>query len=141
ILAAFAHSINISVVSYSATNPDLSNRNAYPNFYRTVPSDAAVRLAIVKLFSRYNWTSCIIIYQNDDFGSGGAEVISNAFNENNLIVSVLVVFDIATQHIRDDLKDILSKTSTRIIILWADEYHTSLILQIALNLDVLGPRF
>ncbi|CAF3405653.1 unnamed protein product [Rotaria sp. Silwood1] len=141
IIAAFAHSINISVVSYSATNPDLSDRNAYPNFYRTVPSDAAVTLAIVKLFARYNWTSCIIIYQNDDFGSGGAEVISNAFNENNLIVSVLVVFDIATQHIRDDLKDILSKTSTRIIILWADEYHTSLILQIALNLDVLGPRF
>ncbi|CAF4233587.1 unnamed protein product [Rotaria sp. Silwood2] len=141
IIAAFAHLGNIPAISYSATNPVLSDRNAYPNFYRTVSSDAAVALAIVKLFARYNWTSCIIIYQNDEFGSGGAEVISNAFSKNNLRVSELVVFDIATQHIRGDLKDILLTTFTRIIIVWADEYHTSLILQNALNFDVLGPRF
>ncbi|CAF1267249.1 unnamed protein product [Rotaria sordida] len=141
IIAAFAHSDNIPAISYAATEPDLSDRNAYPNFYRTVTSDAAVTLPIVKLFTRYNWTSCIVIYQNDEFGSGGMEVISNAFSENNLIISKLVVFDIATQHIRGDLKDILSTTSTRIIIVWADDYHTSLILQIALNVDVLGPYF
>ncbi|CAF3304363.1 unnamed protein product [Rotaria sp. Silwood2] len=141
IIAAFAHSDNIPAISYAATNPGLSDRNAYPSFYRTVASDAAVTLAVVKLFTRYNWTSCVIIYQNDEFGLGGMEVISNAFSENNLIISKLVVFDIATQHIRDDLKDILSKTATRIIIVWADEYHTSLILQIALNFDVLGPCF
>ncbi|CAF4024596.1 unnamed protein product [Rotaria sordida] len=104
IIAAFAHSDNIPAISYAATEPDLSDRNAYPNFYRTVTSDAAVTLPIV------------------------------ARNK-------LVVFDIATQHIRGDLKDILSTTSTRIIIVWADDYHTSLILQIALNFDVLGPYF
>ncbi|CAF1331286.1 unnamed protein product [Rotaria sordida] len=141
IIAAFAHSDNIPAISYAATEPDLSDRNAYPNFYRTVTSDAAVTLPIVKLFTRYNWTSCIIIYQNDEFGSGGTEVISNAFSENNLIISKFIVFDIATQHIRGDLKDILSTTPTRIIIVWADDYHTSLILQIALNFDVLGPYF
>ncbi|CAF4079928.1 unnamed protein product, partial [Rotaria sordida] len=141
IIAAFAHSDNIPAISYAATEPDLSDRNVYPNFYRTVTSDAAVTLPIVKLFTRYNWTSCIMIYQNDEFGSGGMEVISNAFSENNLIISKFIVFDIATQHIRGDLKDILSTTPTRIIIVWADDYHTSLILQIALNFDVLGPYF
>ncbi|UJR16678.1 hypothetical protein I4U23_003578 [Adineta vaga] len=139
IIAAFAESVNIPVISYSATNPALSDRNAYPSFYRTV--DASVTSAIVKLFTRYNWTSCVIIYQNDEFGSGGAEVISDAFNDNSLLVSQLVVFDIATQRIRGDLKEILSATSTRIIIVWADEYHTSLIIQTALDTDVLGPRF
>ncbi|CAF1282241.1 unnamed protein product [Rotaria sordida] len=141
IIAAFAHSDNIPAISYAATEHDLSDRNVYPNFYRTVTSDAAVTLPIVKLFTRYNWTSCIMIYQNDEFGSGGMEVISNAFSENNLIISKFIVFDIATQHIRGVLKDILSTTPTRIIIVWADDYHTSLILQIALNFDVLGPYF
>lgn len=141
IIAAFAHSAKIPAISYSATNPGLSDRDAYPSFYRTVPSDAAVTLATVKLFARYNWTSCVIIYQNDEFGSGGAEVISYAFNENKLIVSALVTFDIATQRIRGDLGAILSSTLTRMIIVWADEYHTSLILNNALGVDVLGPRF
>ncbi|CAF4324531.1 unnamed protein product, partial [Rotaria sordida] len=52
IIAAFAHSDNIPAISYAATEPDLSDRNAYPNFYRTVTSDAAVTLPIVKLFTR-----------------------------------------------------------------------------------------
>ncbi|CAF3867254.1 unnamed protein product, partial [Rotaria sordida] len=73
IIAAFAHSDNIPAISYAATEPDLSDRNTYPNFYRTVTSDAAVTLPVVKLFTRYNWTSCVIIYQNDEFGSGGME--------------------------------------------------------------------
>ncbi|CAF1490036.1 unnamed protein product, partial [Rotaria sordida] len=34
IIAAFAHSDNIPAISYAATEPDLSDRNAYPNFYR-----------------------------------------------------------------------------------------------------------
>ena len=141
IIAAFAKLIGIPAISYSATNPDLSDRNAYPALYRTVPSDNIAASAIVELFNRFNWTSCIIIHQNDAFGSGGAEVINQAFSQNNLGVSGMVIFDTATQSIRGDLQDILSSSSSRIIIVWADPSNTLLILQHALDADVLGPRF
>ena len=49
-IAPFAEKIGIPVISYAATDPDLSDRNAYPAFYRTVPSDNAAALAIAKLF-------------------------------------------------------------------------------------------
>ncbi|CAF5150973.1 unnamed protein product, partial [Rotaria sp. Silwood1] len=65
LVADFGKTIGIPVISYSVTDPDLSNRNVYRNFYRTVPSDNSTALAIVKLFVRFNWTSCIVIYQND----------------------------------------------------------------------------
>ncbi|CAF1174440.1 unnamed protein product [Didymodactylos carnosus] len=141
IIADFAERVGIPVISYSATDPDFSDRNAYPAFYRTVPSDNAAASAIVKLFIRFNWTSCIIIYQNDAFGSDGARVINEAFINNRLIVTDMVVFDIATLSIRDDLKNSLSSSSTRIVLLWAESTYTSLILQNALDSDVLGPHF
>ncbi|CAF4019012.1 unnamed protein product [Rotaria sp. Silwood1] len=100
IIAPFGEKIGIPVISYSATDPGLSNRNTYPTFYRTVSSDNAAALALVKLFIRFNWTSCTIIYQDDAFGYGGAKVISDAFNRSGLIVRQMVAFDIATFSIR-----------------------------------------
>jgi ABC-type branched-subunit amino acid transport system substrate-binding protein len=105
-IAAFARKIGIPVVSYAATDPDLSDRMNYRAFYRTVPSDNAAAFAIAKLFIRYNWTSCVIIHQNDAFGIGGAKIISQTFANNRLSVSELIVFDIATQRICGDLKSL-----------------------------------
>ena len=133
--------VGIPVVSYSATDPELSDRNAYPAFYRIVPSDAAAALAIVKLFFRFNWTSCIIIYQNDAYGSGGAKAISQAFSNNGLKVINTLLYDIVTLRLRDNLKSVLSSSSTRVVLLWAESSYASLILQQALAFDVLGPHF
>ncbi|CAF4722501.1 unnamed protein product, partial [Rotaria sp. Silwood2] len=141
IITQYAESVGIPAISYTATDPELSDRNAYPTFYRTVPSDATAALSIVELFKRFNWTSCIIIYQNDAFGSGGAEAISHAFSENNLIVSQTVIFDLATVNIRSDLTDLLSSSSTRIVLLWVESNYTPLVLQHALDCGVLGPHF
>ncbi|CAF3705064.1 unnamed protein product [Rotaria sp. Silwood1] len=119
IIAQYADSIGIPAIRYSATDPELSDRNAYPAFYRTVASDATAASSIVELFKRFNWTSGIIIYQNDAFGSGGAEAINHVFSENNLIVSQTIVFDIAT----------------------VESNYTPLVLQYALDFGVLGPHF
>ncbi|CAF0965076.1 unnamed protein product [Rotaria sordida] len=141
IVAGFAERIGIPVISYAATDPDLSDRNAYPSFYRTVPSDNTAALAIVKLFIRFNWTSSIIIYQNDVFGSGGAKVISEVFIRNGIIVREMIVFDIVTRRIRGDLKKSLTSSATRIVVLWVQSTYTSLVLQNALDSDVVGPQF
>jgi ABC-type branched-subunit amino acid transport system substrate-binding protein len=116
IITTFAEILGNRVISYSATDPDLSDRNTYPAFYRTVLSDNASALAVVKLFIRYNWTSCIIIYQNDTFGSNGARIISEAFKDHSLIVRETVVFDIVTYTIRGDFKKLLTSSSTRTVI-------------------------
>jgi ABC-type amino acid transport substrate-binding protein/ABC-type branched-subunit amino acid transport system substrate-binding protein len=140
-IVPFAAKIGIPVISYASTDPELSDRNVYSAFYRTVPSDDAAALAIAKLFIRFNWTSCIIIYQNDAFGSGGANAINRAFNNNNLTVIDMILFDLATRTIRGDLKDLLTSSSSRIVVVWATPHYTKLILDDALNYDVVGPQF
>ncbi|CAF1689934.1 unnamed protein product, partial [Adineta ricciae] len=140
-IAPFAEKLDIPMISHAATDPDLSDRQIYRSFYRTVPSDNAAALAITKLFLKYNWTSCTIIYQNDAFGSGGAKSISETFDRHGLNVTGMIIFDIVTRTIGDDLKTLLNSRSTRIVILWVEENYAALVLQQALDCDVLGPRF
>ncbi|CAF1514435.1 unnamed protein product, partial [Rotaria sordida] len=141
VIAPFATKLGIPVISNSATSPGLSDKNAYPNFYRTVASDFVAAVALAKLFIRYNWTSCIIIYQNDAFGTGGANAIVKAFNNNGLTVSQMIVFDITILSIDGDLKSLLINAATRMVIVWAESLYTSLILQEALDSNVVGPQF
>ena len=141
ILADFGNRLGIPIISYTATDPDLSDQNIYPAFHHTVPSNNSAASAIAKLFIRFNWTSCIIIYQNDAYGSGGAKAITEAFLKNDLIIAKTLVFDIATLSMRDNLKSVLISSATRIVVVWAGTSFTSLILQNALDSDVVGPHF
>lgn len=79
VIAAFGRNVGIPVISYAAPDPDLSDPNNYPAFYRTDPSDNATAATMAELFVRFNWNSCVIIHQNDAFGNGGAKVISQIF--------------------------------------------------------------
>ncbi|UJR16725.1 hypothetical protein I4U23_003625 [Adineta vaga] len=109
--------------------------------YRTVLSDTTAALAMIQLFLRYNWTSCIMIYQNDAFVINGAKVISDTLTRNGSVIQHSIIFDIVSQKIQGDLKQILLSSTTRIVVLWASESSTSLIIENALTLNVLGPRF
>ncbi|CAF4162895.1 unnamed protein product, partial [Rotaria sordida] len=133
LISPLCEKLNLPVISYSATDPDLSDATIYPNFYRTVPADNIMALALLKLFNRFNWTSCLIIYQNDAFGSGGAKVINDLFNASNIKVVQIIMYDIAKKSIRGDLKTYLMNSPSRIVILWADPIYTSSIVQNALD--------
>ncbi|CAF1563952.1 unnamed protein product, partial [Adineta steineri] len=141
VIAPFAAKIGIPVVSYASTDPALSDGIVYPTFYRTVPSDNTTALAMAQLFIRFNWTSCIVIYQNDEYGTGGVQAITDIFSNQKLIVSQMIMFDIVTRTIRGDLKSLLKNSSIRVIILWMDSAYSSVFIQHALDLDLLGPQF
>ena len=141
VLVAFADKVHMPLISYSATDPTLSDRNTYPTFHRTISSDATIALTLAQLFVRYNWTSCTIIHQNDAFGTNGADVIRNTFIKYSLTVISTLVFDTTTLRIRGSLKENLLNSPTRIVILWAQASHSSTILQSAIDADVAGPHF
>ncbi|CAF4340791.1 unnamed protein product, partial [Adineta steineri] len=103
--------------------------------------DDTAALAIGQLFVRFNWTSCVVIYQNDAFGQGFEQAIFDVFDNYNLTITDTIVFNIATLSIRGDLKSLLSNNPSRIVLLWVQLDYATLILQSALNSGVLGPSF
>ena len=138
-ISQVARRIGIPVVAYDAS--DFFGRQTHPNFYRTGPSGMSAVLAIVKLFQRYNWTSCILIYQNDAFGSAGPRVIGDAFKANGLEIKEMIVFDGTTWPAQSNLKDSLLNSATSVVVLWAESTFTSTIVRDAANNNLLGPRF
>lgn len=141
LITDFGKKLGLPIISYSVSDHKLSDRNVYPNFYRIIPSDKSAALVLVELFIRFNWTSCILIYQNDDFGSGGAKAINEAFIDSNLTIHNIILFDPMINRIQGDLKTSLMKSSTRIVVLWVQREYIPLILQDALESGVLGPKF
>ena len=141
VISKFGQRIGVPVVSYSATDPDLSDRRVHPAFYRTIPSDASAAKAVAKLFKRYNWTSCILIYQNDAFGSSGVKVIGEAFAVSGMTIAETIVFDVARQAIQGNLAQRMMNSATRVVVLWTDSTITETIIQEAASKNLLGPTF
>ncbi|CAF3170471.1 unnamed protein product [Rotaria sp. Silwood2] len=141
VISSFGKKLGLPVISYAATDPDLADVTTYPNLYRTVPSDNTAASALLKLFNRFNWKSCLIIYQNDAFGSGAAKTINDVFNVSGIRVAQMIIYDIAKNSIRGDMRTYLVNSPSRIVILWAESIYTSLILKDALDSNLVGPFF
>ena len=60
----------IPYISYRATGSDLSNRNAFPFFYRTVPDVSDAAIPILRIFKKFGWEQGVLIHSSGIWGRG-----------------------------------------------------------------------
>lgn len=139
-VASFVHGLGILSVSYSATSPELS---AIDNgaFYRVVSSDENMVVSITALFRRYSWKSCIIIYDNDEYGYDGMKMLSQKLWEINIRTHETIKFDRSQQNFQIDLNSTLLNSMSRIVIVWANKKSTVTIVNKALKESLMGSSF
>ena len=78
----------IPMVSYASTNPGLSDAEAYPNFFRVVPSDAIQGPALNDVVAADGGTDVALMYMTNDYGSGFADAFTAAHGADNLCASI-----------------------------------------------------
>lgn len=61
-------------ISYLASCQCLSNRQKYPNFFRTVPSDAFQARTMAQMAKRFGWTWVGAVVADNDYGRGAVQV-------------------------------------------------------------------
>eukprot|EP00731_Ephydatia_muelleri_P024104 Em0016g375a len=71
---------NATMVSFGSSSPSLSDKNRFPRFYRTIPSEIQVnslRLAIMRTF---NWTRVATLHNTENVFSVSSDDFSASYN-------------------------------------------------------------
>ncbi|MBW6485484.1 MAG: branched-chain amino acid ABC transporter substrate-binding protein [Syntrophobacterales bacterium] len=80
----------VLVISPSATNPELTQSGAYPNFYRTIASDdAQARLEVEFAISKLKVKKIAVLHDKGDYGKGLAEFAKKFVDESKKASVVL----------------------------------------------------
>lgn len=75
-------------VSYASTNPGLSDADAYPSFYRVVPSDAIQGPAMAAMVMAAGASNPALLHMTNDYGSGLADAFEGAWGADNLCTKI-----------------------------------------------------
>ena len=75
-------------VSYASSSPDLSDKERYGYFRRTIPPDTFQAQAIIDLLLHFNWTLVSIVYSSNSYGVHGRDEINSLVMDHDICVDV-----------------------------------------------------
>nr|APC26117.1 metabotropic glutamate receptor type 3 [Homarus americanus] len=83
-MASVLRVIELPQISYLSTSATLSNKDRYPFFLRTVPSDTTQAQAILRVLQDFKWTYASIVYSSGEYGEGGFHQLLKKASEYNV---------------------------------------------------------
>ena len=85
---AVLHAAGVVQVSYASTSPALSDADAYPGFWRVVPSDAIQGPAMADMVAAAGASNPALIHMTNDYGAGLADAFEDAWGTDNLCLKI-----------------------------------------------------
>ncbi|XP_028405972.1 metabotropic glutamate receptor 4-like isoform X2 [Dendronephthya gigantea] len=139
-VASLLRLFRLPQVSYGATSPDLSNRDEFGYFARTVPSDDGQAKALVDIITQLGWSAFFLISSSGNYGERIRECFLDALkNDSPCIVDELKIGapegDGSLQNSKQEreieafLERINKRQSVRGVVLLTESVHTYVILK------------
>ena len=82
----------IPQISYSSTSALLSDKQSYPSFLRTIPSDLYQAKAIADLLMEFGWNYVSIIASDNTYGRSGMDALRSELKLRKICTAVEAVF-------------------------------------------------
>ncbi|MCI4387377.1 hypothetical protein PGIGA_G00073360, partial [Pangasianodon gigas] len=111
-------------ISYEASNELLSNKQLYPSFFRTIPSDKNQVKAMLEILVRYDWTWIALLGSDNSYGLQGMLSLSQQASDFNICIAYQAVIPTlrtdTQQWMRNIVKNII-KTKVNTIVVFSSK--------------------
>ncbi|XP_052475217.1 LOW QUALITY PROTEIN: gamma-aminobutyric acid type B receptor subunit 2 [Carassius gibelio] len=137
ILAQSLEGWNLVQLSFGVTAPSLANKRRFPNFFRTVPSDSAVNVALVRFLRQYGWSRVGTLTQREQRSTEIQRDLSRHLKAANIQLAEAESFFEAPCDSVKKLKD----NDVRIVIAHFDVSLAAKVFCCVYNLSMYGQKY
>ncbi|XP_073350253.1 extracellular calcium-sensing receptor-like [Pagrus major] len=110
-------SFNIPQVSHFATCACLSDKQQFPSFFRTIPSDQFQSDALAKLIKHFGWTWIGAVRSDSDYGNNGMASFLDAARKEGICVEYSESFYRTHPHSRiQRVADIIRRSTAMVVV-------------------------
>ncbi|XP_019125489.2 extracellular calcium-sensing receptor [Larimichthys crocea] len=131
------------IVSYFATCSCLSDRQRFPSFFRTIPSDAFQVRAMIQILKYFGWTWVGLLVSDDDYGLHVAQSFQSDLaqsGEGCLAYLEVLPWDSDSSELRRIVHLIKSSTA-HVVIVFAHEIHMIELMEEVVRQNVTGRQW
>ncbi|XP_030600887.1 extracellular calcium-sensing receptor-like [Archocentrus centrarchus] len=131
---------NIPQVSPYATCACLSDKQQYPNFFRTIPSDQFQAEALAKLVKHFGWTWIGAVRSDTDYGNNGMASFLEAAQKEGICVEYSVSFYRTHPHSRiQKVADVIRRSTAVVVVAFVHSGDMRILLE-ELSREPFPPR-
>eukprot|EP00106_Octopus_bimaculoides_P006081 XP_014773523.1 PREDICTED: uncharacterized protein LOC106871537 [Octopus bimaculoides] len=124
--ARIAAVFNVPMLSYYCSDYTVSDKQRYPTFIRTKPTEAQISQSVASLLLTFQWTKVTFVYSDEMEFQFTAEAIVKLLEANNIAVTQQEMYDgpYFHNHVENPFADIVSRTyvDTRIYVMLGQSY-------------------
>ncbi|CAK5036900.1 unnamed protein product [Meloidogyne enterolobii] len=97
------------IVQVTSTNADLSDKNRFEYFARTVPSDNYQARAMIDIAVHFNWTYVSLVYSADEYGELGADAFKKEARRAKICIAIEERVSMKPESLRDSIDNLAKK--------------------------------
>ncbi|XP_037631921.1 extracellular calcium-sensing receptor-like [Sebastes umbrosus] len=130
----------VPMVSYFATCSCLSDRQKFPSFFRTIPSDAFQVRAMIQIIRRFGWTWTGLLVSDDDYGLHAARSFQSDLAQSGggcLAYLEFLPWGKDAAELRR-IVDLMRKSTARVVIVFALQNHMINLMEEVVRQNVTG---
>uniref|UniRef100_A0A8C5WMG5 G-protein coupled receptors family 3 profile domain-containing protein n=1 Tax=Leptobrachium leishanense TaxID=445787 RepID=A0A8C5WMG5_9ANUR len=126
-------------VSYFATSPVLSNRNQFPSFFRTIPSDEFQSRGLTQLVKYFGWSWVGLLATDDDYGQLGIQVIKQEISASGACVAFVetIVINLPNRNAPHVAK-VIKESTANVVVVYSSAFSFMPVVEEMLRLNVSG---
>ncbi|CAL9684083.1 unnamed protein product [Knipowitschia caucasica] len=130
----------VPMVSYFATCSCLSDRQKYPAFFRTIPSDAFQVHAIIQILKHFAWSWVGLLVSDDDYGLHAAQSFQSDLSQSGetCLAYVEILPWGKNKYEFERIVNVIKKSTAQVVIAFAHESNVIQLMEEIVRQNVSG---